>query len=683
MRIKELHLINFMNISEADFVFDDSMNFIYGQPASGKSALFDAMRITLSTYKRSSTYGEYVKQGEDNALIILKADIYGKLATFTTTINRVKGNACKRLLEYDGESFEDSQVEDWLKARNIDYHAKLAFAMQNEVNIVEIGAAERLTYIQKLFNFNFKAKKDKLMASKKELEDKINELNSQIAGNRSTIEHLSIEQKTEERKLDDKTKKEYEAQIAEQTKLIRANQDIIDKANAIKNEINSYNGDILKYSQLIMQEEGIISNEAEKEKEIKTLVNEIADLEKVISDSNAELESLKKDVDNWAVQKTEITENLTEHNTHKIEIEADIKNVKAKLDLVSQGKCPTCGQPTTDLDNTLDEQLEKLTNELDREILEINRLSLQKKEIENSFNLAQTKYNTRNIDLAGNNSNLTSKRNRLNSLKDREPPKHVCNIVEINSKKQELLDIQAAKQKELEQYKVTKSVSELLDEIEPLKKAIDEDNITIEKNTVIIKTNSENKAKCAELTIANEKLLDDVVSLNNKVTAIKEAYEIVNKTLPKYMSKKICDSLQNKINRFIHKVFPKYEVKLEVSDKGCDLLYTKDKTIVDEKRNKYLKADMSSGLERYILSLAFKVSLAESYKLDLFVGDEIDQSANDADAKILTDMLINSKSFKQLFIISHKNEILDHIKENYKCNVYKAEDGKFNKTNYL
>lgn len=683
MRIKELHLTNFMNISEADFVFDDNMNFIYGQPASGKSALFDAMRITLSTYKRSSTYGEYVKQGEDNALIILKADIYGKLAKFTTNINRVKGNACKRLLEYDGESFEDSQVEDWLKARNIDYHAKLAFAMQNEVNIVDIGAAERLTYIQKLFNFNFKAKKDKLMVFKKEIEDKINELNSQIAGNRSTIEHLSVEQKIEERKLDDKTKKEYEAQIAEQTKLIRTNQDIVDKANAIKDEINSYGGDILKYSQLIMQEEGIISNEAETEKEIKTLVNEITDLEKIVNESNVELENLKKDVDNWAAQKTEIAENINEHNIHKIEIEADIKNVKAKLELVSQGKCPTCGQPTTDLDNSLDEQLERLTNESDRELLTLDKLHTQQKEIEKSFNLAQTKYNTKNIDLAGNNSNLTSKKNRLKSLKDREPPKHVCNIVEINAKRQELKDIQASKQKKLEQYKVTKSVSELLDEIEPLKKVIDEDNITIEKNTVIIKTNSENKAKCAELIIANEKLLDDVVVLNNKVTAIKEAYEILNKTLPKYISKKICDSLQNKINKFIHKVFPKYEVKLDVSDKGCDLLYTKDKTIVDEKRNKYLKADMSSGLERYILSLAFKVSLAESYKLDLFVGDEVDQSANDADAKILTDMLINSKSFKQLFIISHKNEILEHIKENYKCNVYKAEDGKFNKTNYL
>ena len=34
MKIKELHLVNFMNISEANFVFDDNMNFIYGQPAS-------------------------------------------------------------------------------------------------------------------------------------------------------------------------------------------------------------------------------------------------------------------------------------------------------------------------------------------------------------------------------------------------------------------------------------------------------------------------------------------------------------------------------------------------------------------------------------------------------------------------------------------------------------------------
>lgn len=683
MKIKELHLVNFMNISEADFVFDDNMNFIYGQPASGKSALFDAMRITLSTYKRSSTYGEYVKQGEDNALITLKADIFGKMAVFTTTLNRVKGNACKRLLEYDGESFEDSQVEEWLKSRNIDYHAKLAFAMQNEVNIVEIGSAERLTYIQKLFKFDFKAKKDKLMASKKEVEDKINELNSQIAGNRSTIEHLSIEQKTEDRTLDDETKKKYEAQIAAQMEMIKANQSIIDKANAIKDEINKIDSQIVTYDSKISQEEQIIANELEKERDIENLKKEIGDIDNNIKTLSSVVGEQQEKLNNKQVEKNEIDNKINEHITRRIELETKIQEVNKKILLVEQGICPNCEQPTKNLDNNLKEQLDELSYKYTDEQDVYNDLCIQKKRIEEDYSVCNKIFNENNAALAGEKSGLKLKQDRLNLLLNKEPAKHVCNIDEVKNQKNELIKSKEDKAVELNKYKVTKTVSELLDEIEPLKKAINDDNITIEKNAIIIKTNSENKAKCAELKIANEKLLDEVVTLNNKVSSIKEAYEMVNKTLPKYISKRICDSLQSKINKFIHRVFPKYEVKLEVSDKGCDLLYTKDKTIVDEKRNKYLKADMSSGLERYILSLAFKVSLAESYKLDLFVGDEIDQSANDQDAKILTDMLINSKSFKQLFIISHKNEILDHIKENYKCNVYKAEDGKFNKTNYL
>lgn len=682
LKIEKLHLTNFINISQADFSFDENMNFIYGQPASGKSAIFEAMLVSLSTYKRSSTYGEYVKQGEDNAAITLIANIFGKEAIFNTTINRVKGAVCQRRLEYDGDVFEDSQVEDWLKSRNIDYYARLTFAMQNEENIVNITSSERLAYIQKLFNFNFKSKKDKLMASKKEVEDSIINLNSQIAGNKSTIEHLSIEQQLEKRKLDDATKKAYESQIEAQTELIKANQSIIDKANKIKDEINSYGKEVLNYSDLIMQENSIIAGEAEKENEIKTLTKEIGELEDTIKTVSSELEGLKINVDDLLKQKNELVELGNAHTTTKIEIETNIKNVKNKMDLVSQGKCPTCGQPTSDLDNTLDEQLEKLNNLLEKEKTEINNLQVQLKEVDHLCTLTQTKFNTQSINLAGYNSSLKAKNTRLQILKDREPPKHACNLSEAMTKRQNLLDLQNVKQKELEQYKVTKSVSELLDEIEPLKQAINEDNIIIEKNALIIKTNSENKAKCAELTILNEKLLKEVVELNNKITTIKEAYELINKTLPKYISKTICDSLQNKINKFIHKVFPKYEVRLEVSEKGCDLLYTKDVTVVDEKRNKFLKATMSSGLERSLLNLAFKVALAESYKLDLFVGDEIDQSANDLDAKILINMLINSKYFKQLFIISHKNAVLEHITENYKGNIYQVENGNFSKTNF-
>jgi DNA repair exonuclease SbcCD ATPase subunit len=682
MTINKISLTNFCNISNAELDFSKNINFIFGQPASGKSAIFEAMLVSLSPHKRSSTYGEYVKQGEDKATIHLEVELFGNLAIFDTTINRVNGNACVRKLSYCGEEFEDDRVLDWLKRRSIDYNAKIMFAMQNEKNIVDQTPTDRLEYIQKLFNFNFNEKKKKLDADRKELEKSISEINATIAGNKTTIEHLSIEQKTENRKITEEQRVEYEKKIADQMDLIKANQAIFDKANAIKDEISLYNEDILKYSNAIMQEESIISAEAEKEKEIKTLTNEISDFEKLIKETTIELEDLKKDVDKWSIQKTEITENINEHITHRIEIETNIKNVKSKIDLVSQGKCPTCGQPTSELDNTLDEQLEKLSNELDREESEIEKLLLQQKEIDQSFTLAQTKFNTKNINLAGDNSSLSSKRNRLKSLQDREPVKHICDLDEVKSKKEEIVALQNAKKEELSQLKIIKSASDLLDEIEPFKKAINEDTIIIEKNALITKANAENKACCAELTVTNNKLLDSVLLLNNKVTTIKEAYEIVNKTLPQYISKTICERLENRINNFIHRIFPKFEVKLKTGEKGCDLLYTKDKTVIDEKRNKYLSAKMSSGLERSLLTLAFKVALAESYNLDVFVGDEIDQSSNDKDAKILMDMLINSKNFKQLFIISHKNAVLDHLTENYNGFIYQVDNGNFTKTSF-
>ncbi len=682
LQINELHLTNFINITEADFVFDNNMNFIYGQPASGKSAIFEAMLVTLSTYKRSSTYGEYVRQGQDDAKIHLKATILGKNAIFDTIINRVKGAVCQRRLEYDGEIFEDSAVEEWLKARSIDYYAKLTFAMQNEENIVNITSAERLAYIQKLFNFNFKSKKDKLQALKKEVEDSIINLNSKIAGNNSTIEHLSIEKETEQRRLDDKTRKDYEEKITAQTNLIKENQIIIDNANKIKEEINKIDLQIMDCDSKISQEEQINNNEKEKENDIKTLQDEIVLAKNKITELSNLINDLQGIVNEKYTEKTEIAEKLNEHTTKRIEIESKIKEINNKIDLVKKGICPQCGQPTKNLDNNLQEQLDKLNAEYEEEQKVFADLCLNKKEIEATYAIVNNTFNTNNIDLAGERSSLEMKKARLESLQKREPAKHICNIDEVAKQKNELLVLKEAKKKELEEYKITKSVSELLDEIEPLKQAINDDNIIIEKNALIIKTNSENKAKCADLTIENKKLLEDVVALNNNITTIKEAYEIINKTLPKYISKAICDRLENKINNFIHKIFPKFQVKLEATEKGCDLLYTKDKTVVDEKRNKFLKATMSSGLERSLLSLAFKVALAESYNLDLFVGDEIDQSSDQKDATTLMDILINSKNFKQLFIISHKQEVLEHITENYKGNTYQVSNGNFTKTNF-
>ena len=301
--------------------------------------------------------------------------------------------------------------------------------------------------------------------------------------------------------------------------------------------------------------------------------------------------------------------------------------------------------------------------------------------LENEYNSNYKNLSEINAKLSNDTFNKSSKENKLSVLKTKTF-ESCDDIEEIKTKIKGLTSEKENIQKELEGYKDIKNTKDLLNEIEPLKTAINEDNIIIEKNALIMKTNLDNKNKCLELEAENLKLLEEIGVLNNKISSIKEAYDYLNRLLPQFISKSICDNLENRINHFIHKIFPKYEVKLETNEKGCELFYTKDKTIMDEKRNKFIKTRMSSGLERSILNLAFKVSLAESYNLEMFVGDEIDQSSNDRDAKILMDLLINSNSFEQLFIISHKPAVLEHISDNYKGNIYLADNGKFTKSSF-
>lgn len=680
MKVFNLHVTNFLNISDASFNFDKNMNFIYGQPASGKSAVFEAMMITLSTYKRSSTYGEYVKQGEDNATISLEAEILGKPAKFFTIINRVKGTTCVRHLEYDGETYENAAVENWLKERNIDYYAKLTFAMQNEENIVNITSAERLAYIQKLFNFNFKEQKDKLKADQKEVEAQIIELNSKIAGHKATIEHLSREQVVEPRLIDDATRANYEKIIADKMKIIELNQAAMEKTNEITQQIYQLNMEISSNDiKLKEAEKAKTQNQIDKES-IEKLTIELSGLEEKILLLTKDIIEKENTIKDRSSAREQLSETERESADKIAEVNSSIKDIKEKIELVKQGICPHCGQETIHLDNNLDEKLANRESKLKAEEAYRAEVVENLKNLDNQTKADNDSLSNMRMELSKASSDKSHIEKSIETFKTRIELNPNYDVEAITKELENLNAKKAELTRDLEQYKVEKSTKDILVEIEPLKKAINDDTIIIEKNALIMKTNSENKAKCAQLLIENEKLLDTVMTLNNKISTIKEAYDILNKSLPQYISKSICDRLEHKINSFIHKIFPKFQVILETTDKGCDLKYTKDKTIIDEKRNKYLKANMASGLEKSLLNLAFKVSLAEAYNLDLFVGDEIDESSNDKDAKILIDVLINSKSFEQLFIISHKNAVLEHITENYKGNVYHVEEGKFSKT---
>ena len=130
IRIDSLKIENFMNITEAYFEFS-SINYFYGEPASGKSAVFEAISICFSSEKRSATYGEYVKQGCDFAKIDLKFKIYDDDAEIVLVINRVAGTPYECTLTYKGETYKNTKATEKLNQTfNLEYLSKIMFQMQ-------------------------------------------------------------------------------------------------------------------------------------------------------------------------------------------------------------------------------------------------------------------------------------------------------------------------------------------------------------------------------------------------------------------------------------------------------------------------------------------------------------------------------------------------------------------------
>jgi chromosome segregation ATPase len=159
-----------------------------------------------------------------------------------------------------------------------------------------------------------------------------------------------------------------------------------------------------------------------------------------------------------------------------------------------------------------------------------------------------------------------------------------------------------------------------------------------------------------------------------------EVLNILDKTLPNYMVVKTCASLQNEMNNFIQSIFPTYEVQLQNSKKGCEFFYTKDNTIMEQpkkRNNAWLNSKMSSGFEKALLTIAFKVSLAQLYGINVLILDEPDGAADKDNSLLFFENLLNA-SFDQIFLVSHKSDIREMILNNISNSIcYVAEKGNF------
>jgi DNA repair exonuclease SbcCD ATPase subunit len=696
--LKKLTLKDFMCFSDAQFDFDNNIILISGQNGQGKSAVLEAISLALTSKKRSTSYQDYVKQGKESALIVLDCVINNEPVNFNIQINLVKGTTFQIDLTYKGKLYQNKETEEIIESFGLNYYSDLMFSMQAEDDITKLTPAQRAYYLQKLLNFDFDEQKIKLKKDIDQFDEiiKINKIEIPLKENSITREKDSMEGLKQVIETEEDISLIKENIITISAKLEEAEKNI-DKLNLLNNQINEINNNLLNSKEKINEYNAKINSVKEQLEKNEKNKETIASLEKSKYSLLSTEKGYNEDLDKKNQLILEISNEIKDLSKTKLELLAVKYEIEKLEDLYDKDECPVCGQETKNvaekyyvdyiskhkdlINNTPDSILEckeiilnklstfeKQNKELESELENCNKeVSLLKEAI---FNIKVSVDNTQNRianNLTQINENYSN--NTINNLKlNLEKETQFLNIFTTNKNKL---------QEEIKSYSNIK-IGDIRSELELLKNRLFNYNNTINTNIEISKRNEKRNENITTLQKEIDVLIARNFELNKQKETFEEAYKIFDKDLPNFMAIKACATLQDKLNNFIQNIFPTYEVRLEASKKGCEFFYTKDNTIKEnlKKKNNYmLNAKMSSGFERVLLTLAFKISLAELYNCDCLFLDEADGSADEDNSQILYEYLIDSGSYNQIFFITHKISIKDFVTNNYQAKVYEIENG--------
>jgi DNA repair exonuclease SbcCD ATPase subunit len=703
--LQKLVLENFMNVASAEFDFNGKIIIISGASGTGKSAVFDAIALCLSSKKRSALYSDYVKQNASHAKVILDCIINNEPVNFNLQINLIRGTPFQMALTYKGKIYQNTEAAEILKSFDIEYYADIIFSMQSDdfKDITQLSPTQRANYLQRLLNFDFINEKDQLKKDIDEYTTQLVKINNDIAIN----EQLKLkENESKENKISivysDEQIQEYQNKIKNLQELIVKTQKDQSDISELNKLLNENSEEIQSLTREENKLEGQLTSLMMLSENTKKWEDEIENIENTIIEQNKEIKKIDITI-NEGLERIKALDKLI-FEGEKLER----KNSLTRLDLLNikklhdEKKCPHCGQPT---ENFAEVELKKILKEIneDNNIQEIDDY-IHSKDNSNNFHkiISFITHFEKNMLREGaklQDTVLIKKdaEEQVSFIKGQRLVKEIA-LQDLQKNKKDLQnkidnnqydsielvtvrdDLAAVKvklaNKELDQkkikYDLTKysdalDISVLSNEMIQLTNIINQNSADIKKNEEIEIRNQQRLLNIKNYEAVVEKLQKEIGIITSKLNIHNEAYNILDKTLPNYMVVSTCGKLQKEMNTFIQSIFPTYEVRLSNSKKGCEFFYTKDKTVQEglrKKNNAWINARMSSGFEKSTLTLAFKISLATLYGLDILVLDECDGAADAESAEKLYDGLL-SKSFDQLFLISHKTEIRDFITDNF------------------
>jgi DNA repair exonuclease SbcCD ATPase subunit len=725
VKILSLYLENFKSTVKADLTFNKRIILLEGKAGQGKTTvleaivycLTDSLNEKVSEFMRLKKYPFIIKMEFEHLANNYKIEINckkdGNGVEKRLIINNDENNvyknssATKKLAEIINPTITKySAVSEQGKSTLLLFQKPAERLRQFK----EILGIDNIAFIVGKIKEDIKLNEGKVNILKAELSVlqnksfKFQEI-PEIVDNEDEIK-LQISKLEVEKDRYEIENKLYNKYLNDLSIYTKAEKDIKDKESKVELNKNLWS----KYKQEIKQvpeyDENLI---LELTKQLSTIEKEKIQYDNTLStyeNSQNKIKTLNVKIDRVKERQKEYVQieiPVVDRENDLSKIQEDIKNcsvdhltLKKKIELVKQGKCPTCGNDFKDanlgeLENTFNLLTDtiKILKETEKSILE--NISLKNKAIELN-NSNKVKFN--------------SDQNLINEF-----TKEILDLAKITKPVEKIFNIENLKYQIIEQEKLKEEYfliknnnTSINSKIEVIDTEIRILDATINELKKVVKPeivnepvkfdilNFENKKK--SLTILQEKKKEvkrilqynDSIKAdkieNDKIILIKEKEQedlyatnrilenskvVLDKDFSSYIIDRGCQFIKEKMNDFFRKSYGRYEVTFEQDKNSIDFFY-------NELGGIPRPVSMASGFEKQLLAVSNRLALSSLQPLGILFGDEIDSEAGTEDSIKMLSMLFSEK-LNQVFIVTHKDEVKEFIEQRDDSQKFSFQNG--------
>lgn len=659
MLINKLSLKNFRAVKDKTLEFQKGFNLITGDNGSGKSSVMQAFAY-LSLDHTIKTVDDYINWDSTGFKTSTDIDYLGK--KFDIAITR-DGKKTEKKLYIDKDYYTNSDVTKELAEHFDPSFCKASFlAFQGEEDLITTTPAVRREVLKKIYDLTF-------LHQLAELDEEVKFLKSEKL---SQLENDIIKLEAKDYSFVDYSELPFDEK--EFDKIVIRKSILSEKIEKLKLEYSQYEEKKKKRDSIDTEiatkrsDSQSIGFALTKKRSEKT---EATEEEETLSEKYTkqikELESQLRAIVITRVKKVDASE-LEDLYKQEKELSFKVRESEKHLDLIKQGKCPTCGNEFKTDEHKLQSELIVLKDQLVTLRLKITKIETAYEKYEADLKQLNLQKNLK--------SSLTEKLANVKTVEDVERERLAEKLIMIE---EFITDKSSQRDNNLESIQ---HLSEDRADIElQLANVIDYPNREIQDvnqmnkdldNYSFIKLNNEkNEEHNAKLEARKREDENEIVKLKKDkdtvqldIEVCKRCIAILKKDFPNHVIASMLGEIENGMNSFLDKTYKgRYTVAIEESKTGIEFLYGSKKASVI----------LASGAEKQIMNVGMKVAFNKLSGMKILFLDEVDSQMSEGNSKEVFNAIYEMYQqghFDQVFVITHQETTKELIENNFHAKVF-------------